>query len=110
MIKGEHTREQDLAATNPNFGKSREWNTNCQRVVYTYEARRRGIDVEALPRIAGEQKHDPMSDHWKEICRGMQWTEPKEITPQGTKRAIDTAMIGFGNGSRAVVYNDAANA
>ncbi len=102
MIEGEHTREQDLAATNPNFGKGEEWNKNCQRCVYAYEARRRGIDVEAESRFL--TGNDPMDDHWKEICSGMQWQQPNEITSQGTKRAIDTAMTGFGNGSRAVVF------
>ncbi len=54
MIKGEHTAEQDLAATNPNYSTGkREYTHNCQRCVTAYEARRRGIDVEAMPRGSG---------------------------------------------------------
>ena len=102
LIKGEHTREQDLSAVNPNYGKGEEWGKNCQRVVYTYEARRRGIDIEAESRFLTGS--DPMEAHWKEICKGMQWKQPNQITPHGTKLAIDKAMIGFGDGSRAVVY------
>ena len=103
LIQGEHTREQDLAAVNPNYGKGKEWNQNCQRCVYAYEARRRGIDVEAESRIL--KGSDPMGGgHWREVCQGMQWLQPKETTPQGTKLAIDKAMTGFGNGSRAVIY------
>lgn len=50
-IKGEHSREQDLKAVNPNFvpGRNGEWENNCQRCVTAYEARRRGIDVTAKP-------------------------------------------------------------
>lgn len=68
-IKGEHTREQDLKAVNPNFvpGRNGEWENNCQRCVYAYEARRRGIDVEALPRIQGI---DNIAKQWKNICKG----------------------------------------
>ena len=103
LIQGEHTRDQDLAAVNPNYGKGEEWDKNCQRVVYCYEARRRGIDVEAQSKILTGS--DPMDGgHWKEVCRGMRWQQPKETTPQGTKLAIDKAMTGFGDGSRAVVY------
>ncbi len=50
-IKGEHTREQDLKAVNPNFvpGRNGEWENNCQRCIAAYEARRRGINVTAKP-------------------------------------------------------------
>lgn len=40
---------EDLTLTNPNFGKSEGYNYNCQRAIATYEARRRGRDVTALP-------------------------------------------------------------
>ncbi len=50
LIRGKHTWKQDLEATNPNYktGKS-EWTLNCQRCIFAYEARRRGIDVVAKP-------------------------------------------------------------
>ena len=35
---------------NPNYNTSHEYNINCQRCVQSYEFRRRGYDVEALPR------------------------------------------------------------
>lgn len=62
LIKGKHTREQDLAATNPNFvdGRYGIWEYNCQRCVTAYEARRRGIDVEALPLPV------PVTQQWKD--------------------------------------------
>lgn len=53
LIQGEHTREDDLRAVNPNFVAKRNgvWENNCQRCAIAYEMRRRGIDVEALPAI-----------------------------------------------------------
>ena len=52
LIKGEHSIEDDLKAVNPNFSEGRDgvWENNCQRCVVAYEARRRGINVEALPK------------------------------------------------------------
>ena len=104
LIKGKHSIKDDLKATNPNYNKSKEWNVNCQRVVYAYEARRRGYDVVALPRILEEQGYDPMNDHWKEVCHNMQWNSPNNPTAQGTLDAINKAMTEFGNDSRAVVF------
>ena len=37
-----------LSGTNPNYASGKEYQTNCQRCVPTYEMRRRGYDVEAL--------------------------------------------------------------
>ena len=104
LIKGEHTRQDDLKATNPNYNKSKEWNVNCQRVVYAYEARRRGYDVVALPKILEDQGYDPMNDHFEEVCHNMQWNSPNNPTAQGALDAINKAMAKFGNDSRAVVY------
>lgn len=36
---------------NPNFEKDNSYNTNCQSCVVTYEARRRGYNVQALPNL-----------------------------------------------------------
>ena len=45
------SRKEALAGTNPNYSSGREYQTNCQRCVPTYEMRRRGYDVEALPAL-----------------------------------------------------------
>ena len=51
IIMKPHTFEQDLKASNPNFVSHQyKWTHNCQRCVTAYEARRRGLDVEAKPR------------------------------------------------------------
>jgi len=39
-----------LKGANPNFRTSKGYNVNCQRCVATYEYRRRGFDVSALPK------------------------------------------------------------
>ncbi len=38
-----------LSDANPNYDEGEEWTVNCQRCVPTYEMRRRGFDVSALP-------------------------------------------------------------
>lgn len=42
--------EKSLEGTNPNYGKSWGYENNCQRCVQVYEMRRRGYNVEALPK------------------------------------------------------------
>lgn len=39
-----------LQGANPNFSQGGQYRVNCQRCVQTYEYRRRGFDVEALPK------------------------------------------------------------
>jgi SPP1 gp7 family putative phage head morphogenesis protein len=39
-----------LQGTNPNYSQGGQYRVNCQRCVQTYEYRRRGFDVEALPK------------------------------------------------------------
>lgn len=68
-IKGEHTREEDLKAVNPNFvsGRKGVWENNCQRCVAAYEARRRGIDVTAKPK--------PSMTDYDELSRSCGWAD-----------------------------------
>lgn len=46
-------RQADGGAPNPNYRRGGGYKTNCQSCVVTYELRRRGFDLEALPRTAG---------------------------------------------------------
>lgn len=102
-IKGEHTREQDLKAVNPNFvpGRNGEWENNCQRCVYAYEARRRGIDVEALPCIQGI---DNIAKQWKNICKGSEWQRLGCTNKSTAANDMNKAIAGYGEESRAVIY------
>ena len=45
--------DADSGRVNPHFLEGREWQTNCQSCVVTYEARRRGYDVEVRSRYGG---------------------------------------------------------
>lgn len=68
-LKGEHTREEDLKAVNPNYTSRGEgvWENNCQRCVAAYEARRRGIDVTAKPK--------PSMTDYDELSRSCGWAD-----------------------------------
>ena len=48
-ISKAHDYIEDLKDTNPNYNKGKKWKINCQRCVPTYEMRRRGYNVTALP-------------------------------------------------------------
>ena len=115
-IVGNHNIEDDIKATNPHFYDGREWRDNCQRCVTTYEARRRGYDVTALP------CYDVMSDTlargtnytmpydrgdrkptalWQEY--GMTITESKWFTKEQALDTVSALMNSYGNGSRAII-------
>lgn len=50
VLRGEPMDMREAAkGTNPKFGKEKGYDENCQRCVPTYELRRRGYPVEALP-------------------------------------------------------------
>ena len=63
---------------NPNLTTSREYQVNCQRCVQTYEFRRRGYDVEAMPRPS--------------TGNTIRWGS--ECFPDGTKSAYDAFTFG----------------
>lgn len=48
--KGAALSMNDAVQANPNYSKDKSYQMNCQRCVQTYEFRRRGFDVEALPK------------------------------------------------------------
>ena len=88
-IKGKHTVQQDLAAVNPHLGENgTAYSYNCQRCVTTYEARRRGLDVTALPTYKG--------DTWP---NGVNYAD---AYVDGKKHIIDCSAA-RGNGARANV-------
>lgn len=84
---------------NPNFafGKDNwEYNTNCQRCIWAYEMRRRGYDVEAMPRT--KAINDPAyGGRWMEFMQGA------EAVSTPTQKAVEKQMASWGDGARAVV-------
>ena len=95
-IKGKHSIEDDVRATNPNYNRvTPEWYKNCQRCVPTYDMRRRGYDVEAKPKYLTDEisirpqvvYKDPVIKHFTQ--------KPKE--------SIIKEMDNWGDGARCQI-------
>lgn len=95
-IQGEHSQLEDVQKTNPNFSSGLPaWTDNCQRTVVAYEMRRRGYDVEALPKPA----RDYICTHPFEV-----WEDPDIITCMDNGEAqICDLMRQWGDGARCVI-------
>lgn len=100
-IVGDHSIEDDLAKVNPNYKNDRIWQINCQRCCPTYELRRRGYDVTALPYT---NQTDPAYTNWQNIFKDAKWEAIKRSRGELVKEAIIERMKTFGNGSRGEIY------
>ncbi len=100
-IQGEHSQKEDLMKTNPHVNTGLPaWTENCQRCVPTYEMRRRGYDVEALPAKAMDHLARNPFDVWE---------NPNVIRCQDNGYGqIRDLMLQWGDGARCqiVVYWD----
>lgn len=113
-IIGVHSRSEDVKAVNPEYGSSWGNTNNCQRCVTTYEARRRGYDVIALPAVEGEsfirgveylkvyEKGDRTLDRFwhmsgRTISQLGDWTKEQNLAT-----CVDV-MKSYGNGARAII-------
>ncbi len=97
------TIENALKASNPHYAEGREWQYNCQRVVFAYEMQRRGYDVEARPRIFDGSDRLPYGDSpggWKQVMTGM---EQINMPSRNTIAKMDAQMAQWGDGARAIV-------
>lgn len=101
-IKGEHSADTDAGLSNPNYRKGREYQINCQRCVPTYEMRRRGYDVEALPYKTAK---DPAYNQWRNIFKDAKW-DSSVASNRGarTQQRIIDKMVEYGDGARAEIY------
>ena len=106
LIKGEHTREQDLMAVNPNFDYIKDviWKYNCQRCITAYEARRRGIDVTAKPRPPLTE-HDYLSRScgWSDAYKNGKIISCVALNGKAAKNKIIKAINQMPDGSRCAV-------
>ena len=107
-IQGEHSKSEDLAAVNPNYSTGKmKWRNNCQRCVATYEARRRGLDVEALPCIKPIRSDTLLSfddkTGWASVYENPQIISCSAKTGEKTGEKVREQMKKFGDGARAVV-------
>lgn len=110
IISTEHSTVEDLSMTNPKYNRGNEYKINCQRCVTTYEARRRGIDVEALPNYGYDGFGVMMLADGTLSPNG--WTSayknPKPVycgakDGYGTGLKAIHQMEQWGNGARAIV-------
>lgn len=53
--------DADSGRVNPHYGEGREYNINCQSCVVAYEARRRGYDLEVVPRDSAHPKCEELA-------------------------------------------------
>jgi hypothetical protein len=97
-IAGEHSIQQDLAAVNPKYGTDDGYNLNCGNCVAAYELRRRGIDVEALPR-------DWMpDDEWANLFEGFLRQKPISTTTAKVVEELELKILSWGEGARGTIF------
>lgn len=89
---------QASKGTNPHYSPAYDaYSSNCQRCVLTYEARRRGYDVTALPTYQGDLL-PAGRDYMKAL------SNPKTVDVGKSKAKLEKQMASFGSGSRAIVH------
>lgn len=107
-ISGAHSIEDDVKNTNPNYSSTDPesvYNINCQRCVSTYEARRRGFDVEALPVPEGADNL-PIMRHpkgWPSVYKNAELIDCSAATGEGGRENVERLMEGWGDNCRAIV-------
>ena len=111
LIHGPHSAEKDAELTNPNFDplwRTKDYNCNCQRCVATYEARRRGYDVEALPRIldssGNPDKNDTTANNWENLFENPKWELESGSAFKTPRAFVNNTALSYGDGSRCIVY------
>lgn len=93
--KVSNTIAEDLKNTNPNFMKSDGYKINCTKAVATYEMRRRGYDVEAMPFKC---------EGWKHIFKNFKFEEDlSNISNENVKQHISDYLLKSGNGTRVEI-------
>lgn len=101
LISGEHTAENDLKMTNPNFERGEEYQINCQRCITAYEARRRGIDVEARPAPRGDMLN--RVDGWSFAYSNPKITDCSAPSGIAARNKIIKEMSAMPDGARCAV-------
>lgn len=96
----EKTIEEALSGTNPRHVIGSGYSENCQRCVQTYEQRRRGFDVEALPR--------PINNNtiiWGNECFIDKDGKIPEFKFNLSEKAIKSQLNTAPEGARYIIYN-----
>lgn len=95
--KGETSIAEDLKFTNPKFEDNLIYQMNCQKCVPTYEMRRRGYDVEALPTMSNA---DIIKNRWYKVFENAEIIK----ADTDTRNSIINALCSYGEGSRVQIY------
>ena len=100
----------DIKATNPGFSSHTfEYMENCQRCVAAYEARRRGFNVIAKPRILSRTDPLPYMTNplgWPAVYKDHKLESCGADTGKLAKEKIEALMKSYGDKSRAIVKVD----
>lgn len=99
-IRSPESVDKAFKQTNPNFTKGTEYQTNCANCTMTYEMRRRGYDVEALPR--------PIPTPDKQIQQ-MYNSKFKNVTGNDKFNKMSAVAQSWGEGSRGSVAVDSGS-
>ena len=107
-VFGTASRSNSISSTakkaNPNYSKGREYQVNCQRVVYAAEMLRRGYNVEAKAAILN--KVDKPASQWKDGFKNQTWEHMGDVgdTKNTVEKNIISTMKGYGPNARGIVY------
>lgn len=91
--------EDSLKWANPKYVSGTQYGVNCQRCVQAYELRRRGYDVEALPK---PKKNNTII--WGNECFVDSSGNTPSITFNQSEKAIRNALANAPDGSRHIIY------
>jgi len=99
LIEGEHSIPQDLKDVNPKYGTgAKEYTHNCGNCVAAYELRRRGIDVEAQPRVLMKQSE------WISLFEGFSPQKPTSRTKAKAAEELEQKVLSWGEGARGTIF------
>ncbi len=107
-LLGNHSIEDDLKATNPNYSHTdpdSPWNNNCQRCVAVYEARRRGYDATAQP-LSDENDPLMIMNHpngWPKIFRGGKLEDCSGNSGTQGRQNVEDLAASWGENGRGIV-------
>lgn len=108
LIEGDHTIEDDLVFTNPNYSRINPfspYNSNCQRCVMAYEARRRGFDVEAqmLPSEDDPLLYRKLDTGWPSVFEGGELVDCTANSGTAALINVEELVNSWGSNGRGIV-------
>lgn len=91
-------------ATNPNYGKGREYRVNCQRCIYAFEMNMRGGGVwEALPNPNPDGYDKYAYGGWRRVMEDQSVIDVGSRSRKKVERNINDLTADWGNGARGFI-------